>query len=80
MSNQKNEQDKKSQEVQKIIEEAKKNGKITYGELAAKLEDVDPDSIEKVFEAFEEAGAKLTDDLDDDEPDIEDLKEVAEKV
>ena len=76
MSNQKNEQDKKSQEIQKIIEEAKKNGKITYGELAAKLEDVDPDSIEKVFEAFEEAGAKLTDDLDDDEPDIEDLKEV----
>ena len=63
-------------EVQKIIEEAKKNGKITYGELAEKLENVDPDSIEKVFDAFEEAGAMLSDDLDDDEPDIEDLKEV----
>ncbi len=76
MSKEENKIDKTSDEVQKIIEEAKKNGKITYGELASKLENVDPDSIEKVFEAFEEAGAKLTDDLDDDEPDIEDLKEV----
>ena len=59
MSKEENKVDKTSVEVQKIIEEAKKNGKITYGELAAKLENVDPDSIEKVFEAFEEAGVSV---------------------
>ena len=44
--------------------------------LLAKLENVNPDDIEKVFDAFEEAGAVDKDDLDDEEPDVEDLKEV----
>ena len=30
----------------------------------------------KVFDAFEALGVNLSDDLDDEEPDIEDLKEV----
>ena len=66
------------EEVKKIIEEAKKNGKMTYAELAAKLENVDPDNIEKVFDAFEEAGAEVSDDFDSDEPNAEELKEVEE--
>ena len=66
------------EQIKKIIEEAKKNGKMTYAELAAKLEKVNPNNIEKVFEAFQEAGAIVEDDIEDEEPDIEDLKEVEE--
>ena len=36
------------EQIKKIIEEAKKNGKMTYAELAAKLEKVNPNNIEKI--------------------------------
>ena len=62
--------------VQKIIEKAKENGKITYGELATELDDTNPEEIDKVFDAFEGLGVDLNDDLD--EPDIEDLENVEE--
>ena len=62
--------------VQKIIEKAKESGKITYGELATELDDTDPEEIDKVFDAFEDLGVDLNDDLD--EPDIEDLENVEE--
>ena len=62
--------------VQKIIEKAKENGKITYGELATELDDTNPEEIDKVFDAFEDLGVDLNDDLD--EPDIEDLENVEE--
>ena len=57
--------------VQKIIEKAKESGKITYGELATELDDTDPEEIDKVFDAFEDLGVDLNDDIE--EPDIEDL-------
>ena len=75
------EEDKKLKQdkVTKILEKAKANGKITYGDLAKELDDVNPDQIDKVFDAFEEMGVSLLkDDFDDEEPDIEDLKEVEE--
>lgn len=75
------EEDKKlkKDKVTKILEKAKANGKITYGDLAKELDDVNPDQIDKVFDAFEEMGVSLLkDDFDDEEPDIEDLKEVEE--
>ena len=63
--------------VNNIIKKAKESGKITYGELATELTDANPDQIDKVFDAFEEMGVNLlSDDIDDEEPDIEDLKEV----
>ena len=62
--------------VQKILEKAKENGKITYGELATELDDTNPEEIDKVFDAFEDLGVDLNDDLD--EPDIEDLENVEE--
>ncbi len=71
-----NEENKELEEVKKIVEEAKKNGKMTYAELASKLENVNPDNIEKVFDAFQAVGAEVSDDFEDEEPDIEDLKEV----
>ena len=63
--------------IQKIVNTAKEKGKITYGELAAELGEVNPEQIDKVFEAFEEIGVNVLKDDDDFlEPDIEDLKEV----
>ena len=67
----------KQQKVNSILQKAKEKGQITYGDLATELDDVNPDQIDKVFDAFEELGVDLlSDDPDDEEPDIEDLKEV----
>ncbi len=63
--------------VKTIIEKAKKQGQITYGELATELDTSSTDEIEKVFDAFEELNMDIIkDDLDDEEPDLEDLEEV----
>ena len=63
--------------VTKILSTAKDIGNITYGELAAELGEVNPEQIEKVFDAFEELGVSvLKDDVDFLEPDIDDLNEV----
>ena len=63
--------------MKNIIKKAKEKGKITYGDLATELDDVNPDQMDKVFDAFEELGLDfIQDDVDDEEPDIEDLKEV----
>ncbi len=64
-----------NKKVQDILKKAKEKGQITYGELASQLEDINPEQIDKVFDAFEEFGVDvLKDDLE--EPDIEDLQEV----
>ena len=64
-----------NKKVQDILKKAKEKGQITYGELASQLEDINPEQIDKVFDAFEEFGVDvLKDDLE--EPDIEDLEEV----
>ena len=65
--------------VSKILSKAKEKGSITYGELASELEDVNPDEIDKVFDAFEEIGVDLLkDDFEDVEPDIDDLESIEE--
>ena len=66
----------KEEKVNNILKKAKEKGKITYGDLASELDDVNPDQIDKVFDAFEELGVDLLQDDMDEEPDIEDLKEV----
>ena len=64
-----------NKKVQDILKKAKEKGQITYGELASQLEDINPEQIDKVFDAFEEFGVDvLKDDLE--EPDLEDLQEV----
>ena len=65
-----------AEKVQKIVKKAKENGKMTYGELAKELENTNPEQIDKVFDAFEEMGVSLLSDDFEEEPDIEDLKEV----
>ncbi len=77
----KQEQNKKDEEirndkVKSILERAKTNGKITYGELASELDDINADQIDKVFDAFEEMGVDVL--KEEEEPDIEDLQEVEE--
>ena len=66
----------KEEKVNNILKKAKEKGKITIGDLASELDDVNPDQIDKVFDAFEELGVDLLQDDMDEEPDIEDLKEV----
>ena len=61
---------------QEIVKKAKAKGKITYEELAKELENTNPDQIDKVFDAFEEMGVNILNDDFEDEPDIDDLKEV----
>ncbi len=68
-------EDDTNKKVQDILKKAKEKGQITYGELATQLEDINPEQIDKVFDAFEEFGVDvLKDDLE--EPDFEDLEEV----
>ena len=68
----------KEEKVNNILKKAKEKGQITIGDLASELDDVNPDQIDKVFDAFEELGVDLLQDDMDEEPDIEDLKEVEE--
>ena len=66
----------KEEKVNNILKKAKEKGQITIGDLASELDDVNPDQIDKVFDAFEELGVDLLQDDMEEEPDIEDLKEV----
>ena len=68
--------DSSKAKVEEILKEAKKNGSITYGELASKLEGVNPEQLDEIFTLFQENGL-LKEDFDD-EPDLEDLEEVEE--
>ena len=66
------------EKISNIIAEAKQNGKMTYSDLATKLNDVNPEKMDEVFEEFEKDGIDLLPDDFEEEPDIEDLKEVEE--
>ena len=70
----KEENSEEKDKVKEIIEKAKTQGQITYGELASQLDDANVEQIDKVFDAFEDLGVELEEDLE--EPDIEDLEEV----
>ncbi len=65
--------------VDKILSKAKEKGSMTYGELASELEDVNPEDMDKVFDAFEEIGVDLlNDDFEDVEPNIDELESIEE--
>ena len=76
--NQKEEKDELDNEkVKSIIQKAKKEGKITYGELASQLGDANTEQIEEVFDEFENIGVNVfSEELE--EPNFEDLEEVEE--
>ena len=65
------------EKVKEILKKAKEKGKMTYEDLAKELDNVNPEQIDKVFDAFEELGVNILQEEDfEEEPDIEDLKEV----
>ena len=64
-------------EVKDIVEKAKDGG-MTYAELATKLDSINPDQIDKVFDKFEEMGVDILQDEFEEEPDIEDLESIEE--
>ncbi len=66
------------EKINNIIEQAKKDGKMTYADLATKLNDVNPEKIDSVFDEFEKVGMDILPEDFEEEPDIEDLKEVEE--
>ncbi len=72
----KKEEEIRKDKVESILKKAKTQGKITYGELASELDDVNPEQIDKVFDAFEELGVDILKDEFEEEPDLEDLEEV----
>ena len=75
-NNPENTESQEMDKVKDIVKKAKENGKITYGELAKELENTNPDQIDKVFDAFEEMGVNILTDDFEEEPDVDDLKEV----
>ena len=71
------EENRDKEKIKKIANEVKENGNnITYGELAKKLNSIDPENIDDVFDEFEKDGVDIISDDFDEEPDIDDLKEV----
>jgi len=77
MSDSKKEINKDEKEkISNIIEEAKQKGNMTYADLATKLNDVNPEKLESVMDEFEKVGVNILNEDFDEEPDIEDLKEV----
>ena len=73
-----NEKETRTEEekVKDILKKAKEKGKITYEELATELDNVNPEDMDKVFDAFEEMGVDILKDDFEEEPDLDDLKEV----
>ena len=68
---------KEKEKVISILNKAKQKGEITYAELANELGEINPEKLDKVFDAFEELGVKISKDDDDmAEPNEDDLKEV----
>ncbi len=67
------------EKINKIVEKAKKQGGMTYGELAVEIGNASPAQIEVILEKFEKLGINIDkDDIDEEEPDLEDLEEVEE--
>ena len=56
------------EKVKKIIEKAKENGKMTYGELASELENTNSEEIDKVFDAFEDLDVTNVEGVSVDDP------------
>ena len=48
------------EKISNIVEEAKQNGNITYADLATKLNEVNPENLDDVFDEFEKVGIDLS--------------------
>ena len=72
--------------LKNLIAKTKEKGKITYGELAAELDEVNPEKIEEILQALKKEGIelmKIEDDIEDpdldlEEPDVDELEAMEE--
>ena len=64
------------QRVEKILKKAKEQGNITLADIASELNEADVDEMDEVFDEFQKLGIDILKEDFDEEPDIEDLKEV----
>ena len=81
VENEKNNRDQTDEQIKdavKDIVEKAKDGKMTYAELATKLDNINPEQIDKVFDKFEEMGVDVLKDDFEEEPDVEDLENIEE--
>ena len=64
----------RKQILHELLEQGKKNGELTYNEIAAKCEalEMDADQIEKVYDFLEKQGVEVIGNFEDDLPEIED--------
>ena len=63
--------------IKELLELAKKNGKISLGELNDRLSEVDVcvEDIEKIYEKLEKIGVEIVSDAEGDNPEDLDFKE-----
>ncbi len=68
----------KKQVLQELLEMGKKNGVITYDEIAAKTEELelDGEQIDLIYEYLEKKGIEITGNFDEEMKDIEDDLEI----
>ncbi len=64
----------RKQILHELLEQGKKNGELTYNEIAAKCEalEMDADQIEKIYDFLEKQGVEVIGNFEDDLPEIED--------
>ncbi len=72
----KSEENTSKQRVEKILKKAKEQGNITLADIASELNEADVDEMDEVFDEFQKLGIDILKEDFDEEPDIEDLKEV----
>ena len=70
--------------IKQLVAKYEKKGVITFKEMVDTLEKMklEPDEIEKIYEAFEAANIDVIEEIDDDniEPDVEELEEIEEEI
>ncbi len=73
-----NSKSSKKQVLQELFELGKKNGVLTYGEIASKTEELelDSDQMDMVYEYLEKKGIEITGNFEEEIKDIEDDMEI----
>ena len=70
--------------IKQLVAKYEKKGAITFKEMVDTLEklSLEPEEIEKIYEAFEAANIDVIEEIDEDniEPDIEELEEIEEEI
>ena len=68
--------------IKQIIAKYGKKGAITFKEMIATLEkfELEPEQIERVYEGLETANIDIIEEIDSEEPEIDELEEIEEEI